>query len=89
MILSYTTRFNAFSNYSQGGVEFASNMEGTFVAAAFTELGYNIADVFTFVNIMAYDTPPENISPDGWTIEAYETILKTFDNRYGGIFAPS
>jgi len=38
---------------------------------------------------MAYDTPPANISPDGWVISAYATILKSFDSRYGGIFAPS
>jgi len=38
-------------------------------------LGYNIAEVFSFVNIMAYDTPPSNISPDGWVISAYAKIL--------------
>lgn len=47
-------------------------MEGTAVAAAFTALGQNIADVFSFVNIMAYDTWPSVISEDGWTIAAYE-----------------
>ena len=72
IILSYTTRFNAFSNYSQDGIPFDSNMEGVSVAAAFTSLGENIADVFSFVNIMAYDTPPSVISADGWTIAAYE-----------------
>jgi hypothetical protein len=50
-------------------------MEGVYVAAAFKALGYNIADVFTFVNIMSYDTPPTVISADGWTISAYEKIL--------------
>lgn len=64
-------------------------MEGSFVADAFTAIGENVADVFTFVNIMAYDTPPSNIGPNGWTIDEYAKILKSFDNRYGGIFAPS
>lgn len=59
------------------------------MAQAFTNLGLNIAEVFTFVNIMAYDTPPSVISAQGWTIAAYEKILQSFDNRYGGIFAPS
>lgn len=35
---------------------------------------------------MAYDIPPEVISPTGWSVEAYEKILKTFDNRNGGLW---
>jgi len=89
IIISYTTRFNAFSDYYQDGKAFPSNQEGVTVAAAFTALNANIAEVFSYVNIMAYDTPPSVISKDGWTVEAYATILKTFDNRYGGLFAPS
>lgn len=38
-----------------------------------------ITDVFTYVNIMAYDVPPEVITPTGWTLDAYATILKTFE----------
>lgn len=63
MIISYTTRFNAFSDYFQGGVAFPSNKEGFDVKATFERLGYNFLDVFTFVNIMAYDCPPDVISP--------------------------
>jgi hypothetical protein len=73
--MSYTTRFNAFLDFYQNGTAFHSNKEGFAVAAAFEALGENIADVFTFTNIMAYDTPPYVISKDGWTIDAYTKIL--------------
>lgn len=38
---------------------------------------------------MAYDVPPEVISPVGWTVAAYEKILNTFDERTGGLWAPN
>lgn len=88
--MSYTTRFNAFSSYnSRTGAPFDSNMEGHYVNEAFKAIGEDMATTFSFTNIMAYDTPPSNISPDGWTIDAYSKILKSFDSRYGGVFAPS
>mgnify|MGYP003573969109 FL=1 len=90
MILTYTTRFNAFSKYNdRTGTPFTSNEEGFAVAAAFKAAGKDIADVFTFTNIMAYDCPPSDISKNGWDIDAYSAILKSFDNRYGGPFASS
>ena len=51
-------------------------------------LGYTFNEVFTYVNIMAYDVPPSVFGPNGWTVQAYYDILKTFDNRYGGPFNP-
>jgi len=84
--MSYTTRFNAYSSYEQDGKEFDTNLEGFSVAAAFQQQGEVLQNVMSFVNIMSYDIPPNVISSNGWSPQAYQNILTTFDARHGGLF---
>jgi GH18 family chitinase len=80
-VIGYTTRFNSFMKNSKdvGFSGFNSDGEGLAINTYLKGKGTSLEAVASFINIMAYDVPP-NQMPDGksWTPALYDQIIHSF-----------
>lgn len=88
--IGYTTRFNAFmknsANYGfKGGTPnggFYSDGEGLAIDDWLRAHGSSLNKVVNWVNIMAYDTAPNNMpNNETWNMKVYKDVLDTFSKR--------